>query len=182
MTAHYLIPEQQQGTLTDLEHNMLADTIEDAEDLFVDAKERMLDVNNWKRYYAQGDVIFALTDPRGGALNRRARKGDLIKIQSRGHGNRTSDLVIEAIEYDDYPDQSLETFAMRLRPLGFLPAVSNLAGEATSTIVVERRVRKLLASFHGRNEDSALNDDMDDYWLGITERQWQGLVQCFIEP
>ena len=46
---HYLIPDHQQGLEKNLEHTIICDSIEEAEDCFVDAKERLMDVNNWNK-------------------------------------------------------------------------------------------------------------------------------------
>jgi len=193
---HYLVSEQTDGRQKDLSHSIATDSIEDAEDFFVDAKERLLDVNNWKRYSSPGNPEFMLTDHHGHTLKRRARKGDHIRIDSEGlehsPGGGFSWVVIEAIEYDDYPDESIETFAIRLRPSAS-PLPGNKTGpgyffneEATSTFVIERNGKNLYATWHGRNEPNELTPGQSQPetgipWLGLSDRQCETLVKGFLK-
>jgi hypothetical protein len=186
--SHYLVPTQAQGLHKDLEHTLTADTIEEAEDLFVDAKERLLDVNNWKKYSRQPLLDFSLADRQGHLLKRRARKGDRIRIGLPGNGvmnaNESDWVVIEAIEYDDYPDIDMETLALRLRPADLAQYDEDNVRDATSTIVIERRHSKLLLSYHGRNEEHEEDNfpDSDRAWLGLSDEQWSTMIAGFLEP
>ena len=120
---HYLVPGLQ-ALDKDFEFSILAREHEDAEDGFVDAKERLLDVNNWSRYGNLPEFVFSLKDHHGKQLSRHARKGDAIGISMQGQGSAAWQ-VIDAIEYDDYPDLDMETFAIRLttREVAVLKAV-----------------------------------------------------------
>ncbi len=156
---HYLVPDQFQGFEKNIEHSMLLKTAEDAEDSFVSAKERLLDVNNWNRY--TGPVSsFQLTDLQGKLLHRRAHKGDCIKTAGLP---MMHSILIEAIEYDDYPDESRETFAVRLQPG---------SNGATATIVIERAHKKLAASYHCRNEITLS--------FGLSDEQWGSLMEGLV--
>jgi hypothetical protein len=89
-------------------------TVEDAEDSFVDAKERLLDVNHWGRYCSAPGVTFSLSDGHNRPVSRRARGGDHIKLSIPG--SEVCCLIIESLEYDDYPDLGMEAFTLRLKP------------------------------------------------------------------
>ena len=88
--------------------------------------------------------------------------------------------AIDALEYDDYPDLSMETFAMRIRPSGAQNSQDgSIVNAASSTIVIERIGKRLSASYHGRNESSAYNTD--PAWLGISDAQWNNLMKGLID-
>jgi len=178
---HYLIPVQISGFEKNIEYSIHTNAVDDAEDWFVDAKERLLDVNNWIKYSKISDIDFHLTGAHSALLNRKAHNGDHIRIDIRSRNTGFDWVAIEALEYDDYPDLSMETFAMRIRPC---PGPQNIPDlqiihPATSTIVIERLGKRLSASYHGRNEPQ--NDSTDTPWLGLSDSHWAGLVKGFIE-
>jgi len=198
---HYLVPAQQEGIEKNIEHTVTADTVEEAEDWFVDGKERLLDVNNWKRYSVSLSAEFSLTEQSGRSVDRVARKGDHIRIDIPGPGSEAGDgfdwVVIEAIEYDDYPDLDMETIAMRVRPSTNPADTTNentahfFTADSTSTFVVERRGVKVAAKYYGRNEvpntDGGVVDKVRNAgvavtaFLGMSDAQWTSLVKGLIE-
>ena len=182
---HYLVPQQEQGSEKDLEYNIAARTVADAEFWFIDAKDRMLDVNSWSKYCSEVNVAFRLTDHHGLGVGRHARKADMVRIDMPGpDGARLGGfewVSVEAIEYDDYPDTDMETFAMRLRaaesPLNHKDAnEGHVTGNATSTFVIERHGAKLSASYHGRNEQGNVTNE----WLGMPDTELVCLIKAFI--
>jgi len=195
--THYLVPQQNAGSEKDITHSAEGRSVEDAEDWFVDGKERLLDVNNWERY-AQGlPVAFHLADGHGKPLNRRARRGDHIRIDASGGNMEEGSFdwaTIEAMEYDDYPDDSIETFAIRLRPAAH-PQYSDTAAllqgsDASGTFVIARRGKKIFATYHGRNELALIPagphgaDDTDEVpacWLGLSDDQWTDLMKGLLK-
>jgi len=184
---HYLVPHQYEGSKKDLDYSIPADTVEDAEDWFVDAKDRLWNVNHWEQNSPAINVQFKLTDTHGNAVNRKAHKGDHIRIDTEGAGTGFDWVIIEAIEYDDYPDVNLETFAIHVRP-SYDPKenqfVLSADNNATSTIVIERRVKRLIASYHGRNEGAGEDTPGtgDAAWLGLSELQWGSLLKGLLDP
>ena len=182
---HYLVPIHQQGPKTDLEHNISALTIEDAEYRFVDAKDRLMDINSWNKYCPAISVEFLLTDSRGMGVRRHARKGDFIRMNIRGMNSAAANfewVFVEAIEYDDYPDLSMETFALWVRvtddPLSIKDKHKDrMVNGVTLTFVIERRATKLLASYHGRNGFDKTSDKASDKLLGLPDTEWSGLVK-----
>ena len=188
---HYLVPQQQDGPGKNLEYHVVTEDVEDAEDWFVDAKERMLDVNNWKRFMRVLSPDLTLTDKHGRIMNRHAHKGDHIRIDLPGPGTREMNaydwVVIEAIEYDDYPDDNRETFALKIRTaIDPDDGVNKLvANDTTGTLVIERYGKTLSASYHGRDElvdqEVGGSKGANYVWLGITDEQWSSLLKGLIE-
>ena len=189
---HYLIPEQLQGNEKNIAYSIYTDAVEDAEDWFVDAKERLMDINNWRKYGGSTGVDFKLTDSHGKVLNRKAHNADHIRITVVQQAAVFDWVVIEALEYDDYPDIDMETFAMRVRP-GNHPLIKqddHGMNDATSTIVIERKGKKLAASYHGRNESANRPGEItfeqgviteNTSWLGLSDTEWAHLVKGFID-
>jgi len=177
---HYLVPAQLAGLQKNIEYSIHTDVVEDAEDWFVDAKERLLDVNNWAKYSTISDIGFHLTNVHSQVLNRKAHNKDHIRIDILSKEMGFDWAAIDALEYDDYPDLSMETFAMRIRPSGAQNSQDgSIVNAASSTIVIERIGKRLSASYHGRNESSAYNTD--PAWLGISDAQWNNLMKGLID-
>lgn len=169
-TIHYLVPAHTIGSETDIVCKVGCDSVDDASFIFVDAKDRLLAVTDWATVGALDEVRFQLNDAAGHPVRRHARRHDHILIGPGSPGQQTADqdaYVIEALEYDDYPDTDEETFAVRLKP------VDQAEGNTdTTTIVVGRRGKDLYASYHGRNRRT----DDDDLWHGLTAGQWEALM------
>jgi len=168
---HYLVPGLQ-ALDKDLEYSILVNDHDDAEDGFVDAKERLLDVNNWSRYGNLPEFAFQLRDSHGKGLARHARRGDLIAIGAAGQGS-TPWQVIDAIEYDDYPDLDMETFAIRLHAC-HEPAAG---GMPSNSLIVWRRGKRLSATCHVRHGHEV---ECDMLVQELSPDQWNSLLKGLV--
>jgi hypothetical protein len=196
----YPVQRVKKGAEKDFTHSILAADVADAEDWFVDAKERLLHVNRWTEHSDLTTSRFSLTDSHGNEVGRSARKGDYIKIETKGQGSDTFDLCewahIEAIIYDDYPDQDMETFTLVTRPV--TTAVGKLrdamdipSGGSRGSFIIERQGRKLFAACHSdvppaaeqANTGAALRNAAAaaSAWMGLSDTQWKNLVQGMID-
>ena len=101
-----------------------------------------------------------------------------------------SGVMIDAIEYDDYPDESRESIVMRLRTdirpetyeYGKLPVIMNKEG--TCVLAVARTGNRLSAFYQGRNEEiveANLEQNGVVGSFGKTTEQWDDLIKGFIE-
>lgn len=168
---HYLVPHHADGEQTDIVYGITTEFVEDAEDLFVDAKDRLLEVNRWATFAGLSSVTFSLADAAGHLLKRRLHRRDHIVISSPAEG--TADrFTVDALEYDDYPDDDYETFAIRMHITGHDPEASK-----TSTIVVARHRKNVAATYHGRNK----TDTHDELWHGLEKAEWEALVKGLVE-
>jgi hypothetical protein len=174
MIKTYLTPIDFPAVKNHVEHGFVADMIEEAEDWFVDAKEKLLDVNNWERYCPGVMAAFRLADSHGNPIRRRAHRGDYIISDNANNGAITW-LAIDAIAYDDYPDITMETFTMHLRS-GSGPLHRQNNGHADSypaaVILIERRGKKLSCF--------CLTDE--DAFAGLQDEQWRRVVRGLVEP
>jgi hypothetical protein len=81
-----LIPEQQDGRKLTAESVRSFQNIETAQLLFVKARQKILDVNNWNSYIEGITAEFTLTDQNGIQLDDIAHQGMLIRIDIPGPG------------------------------------------------------------------------------------------------
>ena len=194
-------PEQNEGIKKDLEEQVSFERVEDAEDMFVIAKERLLNVNDWHIVSESVDSKFQIVDAEGQPIQRHVHKDDIISIDIPGpssvQGHGKDWVKAEAIEYDDYPDEQREVMALRLRPipnpLEDDGSVAHFFTEnATSTFVIERDHSTLTAKYYGRNEQPNLDttklaDKVRNTvvgvsaMLGLSDVQWKGLLKGFIK-
>jgi hypothetical protein len=177
---HYLVPVQTQGISKDLAHTITIDDIDDAEDGFVIAKNKLLDVNAWHKISSAPGAIFMLTDSHGRPLRRKAHRGDHISIAQHGDGRGYEWGIIDAIEYDDYPDKDMEAMALHVRPVtpnNNEQANHQSGNDATTTLVVERRGKELSALYHARNGVHATDNSHEVVATHLPDMQWSGLIE-----
>lgn len=130
------------------EYSIIMDSIDDAEDLFVLAEKRLLDVNHWHQTAPGINGLFTLADKNGAAINRKAHKHDRIRVST---SDNTVQLSVQSIVYDDYPDTSEECFSMELQPV--LKGSSQYPFETGPfTIAIERHSAGVAAVIKGQNE------------------------------
>lgn len=132
------------------EYRTAMDSIDDAEDLLVIAKERMLHINQWHEHSPLLHNVFSLTDKQGKLLHRSAHKNDLVKITTEQE-NPAVWLYISQIVYDDYPDTSTEAFSVALRYTSSPPdkdtgAFSTQNTDEEMVLMIERHSGILSAS------------------------------------
>ena len=163
-----------------MEQSFSTKTVEDAEDSFVDAKERLLDVNHWGRYCSAPGVTFGLSDGHNRPVSRRARSGDHLTLNIPG--SEVCCLIIESLEYDDYPDLSMETFTLRLKPcMHSMEAEEENDNEASAALIIERRYSTVFSVFNFRNPaNSGVSGDNVFASFGLKDIQWNSLLSRFV--
>lgn len=199
------LPEQEHSISKELSHAIKSATHDEAEEDFLDAKDRLLNVNSWHTLTTPTLARFTLCDLRGSAVARSARLGDFIRIAIPGPGHtHTEDgdeddwVRIEALAYDDFPDEDRERVALQVRPAAspLAPAVIPqhfFSAEATSTFSIERKGTEIIAGYWGRNEVPNTQGDgiLDTVrnvavaiggMLGLSDVQWKALVRGLLEP
>jgi hypothetical protein len=178
MYANQMHMQQQYSFERGMEHTVITGTVEDAEDGFVDAKERLLDVRNWKRYCSTAGVEFLLRDSHGKEVHRKAHRGDHIKISVPGAAAQC--MVIDAIEYDDYPDLGMEAFTLRVKPCSHDNGNHEEEEERAmeGALIIERRSRHLFATFHRRNVPAGSHDINP---LGLSDAEWGSMLKKFVD-
>ena len=195
------IPQQQTGVQKDFKAEAVFNEIEEAEEAFLKAKERLLNINSWHEIAENLTSKFQIKDANGAVLDRHVKKGDLIEINIPGpehtEGTGGDWVRVEDLAYEDFPDQNREFIVITVRPVSDPLKKEDTTSHffdpgATSSFVVERINNKLMANYHGRNEKPNKEGDgvIDKVRnalvalgavAGFSELQWKGLLQGFIK-
>lgn len=194
---HPLVPENEKGNKKDLSFEISTSTTVEAEDWFIEAKVKLLDIGGWNEWSKDLKVNFSLTNATGNIIRRPARKANYIRLEMPDQAPNNYDWeYIEAIEYDDYPDEERETIAMRVRtsvsPVAFQKGITyTFNDDATTTFVIERIGTKITAHYHRRNEIPDTNKDIIDSvknisisvgaWSSVTDTEWKSLLKGILE-
>lgn len=196
-----IIPDQHEGGKKDIEYKVTAITDTDARKLFLIARNRLLDVNNWDEVCGPLSAKFALTDQEGNILNRTAEIDDYFKISIPAPRTTEGDgydwVYIEAIENKSDASGPYEIIAMRVRPAANPikkgQNVSHFFNDAaTSSFVVERNGKEISASIFGRNEvpnteTTNVIDKVRNAIVGVTallgfaDVQWKSLAKGLLD-
>ncbi len=178
---HPLVPEQYKGILKDFAYAISAKDMDEAASWFLDMKDNMLDVNNWKNGITE-DISFALTDKHKKVLHRKAHTHDMVQLDPDKYqvGDIWSYTLIDTVEYDYDPDTDYESIGMRI----YLPCQEDEGliynSECASvTFVCDRRGVNLSATCHVRNLKKVISDNVDN-WVNVKDEQWQGLIKSFM--
>lgn len=160
-TADTIVPFQREGGKSATLFTVNLRTFAKAEKIFLLARERLLEVNQWDQLCGNGSAAFRLTDEEGRVLKKQAETGLHIRIDLPAPGTIGGDgydwVAIEKI-YDDAAPQKFHQFtAIQVRPadnpLSFSGRTAHFFHEhATSTFLVEKAGTRITASVFGRNE------------------------------
>ena len=154
-------PDQKEGIQKQFSETVELETVEAARQFYKVARERMLDVNNWKQICDGLSSTFRLRNAHGEPVGHRLpEKGDFLQIDIPGPGPEAGDgrdwVRVETVE-DDNSVTADEIALMRVRPA---PSPLNGQGEvahfldqqATSTFVVFRIGNRVTAEIFGSDE------------------------------
>ena len=201
VTALSLIPDNITGKQTDVEHSITVDNREDAQEAFKRAYKRMLNINIWHKLSGFASAHFVLEDKNGIEEHRLAQLHDVFRIDIPGPGPASGDgydwVQVEAIIDDTNSEGENESFGIRVRscknphkPGG--ETAHFFSSEATSTLVIQRKDKTVISSYHGRNEKinnhtANVKDNIRNTVVGagalagISELQWSRLIKSFLE-
>jgi hypothetical protein len=197
-----IIPRQKEGAGKDIDHTVVTADENDARKLFMIARNRLVNVNEWHHYAKPISSVFRLTDGEGHEVDRTAEAGDYFKIDLPGPGpaeGKGYDWVrVEAIEDKSNADGPAEHIAIRVRPA---PDPTMKQGEnvahffddrSTSSFVLMRNGKEVTAAVYSRNEipnteTSSIGDKVRNAVVGATailgfsNVQWKNLVKGVLE-
>ncbi len=196
-----LIPEQINGKATYAKDCLILSTIPEANELFVTAFTRMLNVNRWHEYSGLASARFFITDADGNECNRTIQKGDYIKIDIPGPGPRSGDgydwVHVDALETDINSSATTEFCGMMVRaaenPLADKSETAHFfTSDASSTLIVEKTNCTVTSYYYGRNEElnldtNTLVDKIRNTIIGslglagVSELQWKRLINSFLQ-
>ena len=163
--------------------------LDDARDLFLLAKERLLDVNDWNSMLTNTDYHITLTNPNGQKQHRDARVGDLIRFAGTNQKDVPTEKWIEItiIQYDFFPDIRSESISMLLNTASY-PSTGNV--ENQETILIKREGLTITAHCNAGNElpgedaetpDEHINNHIELHpVLNLSIRDLQHFIQQLI--
>ncbi|MEO5889966.1 MAG: hypothetical protein ABIQ31_06905 [Ferruginibacter sp.] len=196
-----LIPPEIKGKNTDLETSVELETIGEAMDTFKRAHKRMLNPPLWHKLCGPASAEFILTGETDVEEHRLAKKGDHFRIDIPGPGPSAGGgydwVKLESVEDDANPGTDEESCGIKLRAAARPGEEDNgtahfFNAEATSSFIIQRKGKKVTASYHGRNEipntDTTKTSDkirnsvvaMGAYAF-LSELQWSALIKGFLE-
>jgi hypothetical protein len=199
--AERIVPTQKEGDVSGAIAKREKESLQSAVKLFQKAKERLLNINQWKEYSGILSASFILTDKHGNEINTIPEKGNLIKIKLPVPGTQEGDgydwVRIDKIDDACNPDAEEEHFAIRARPVKN-PDSENVESahfytkDASSTFIVSRKNKTVVAEEIARN--SIPNTDTDKIldaarnavvavaaFSGMAWPQWKQLMEGFLE-
>jgi hypothetical protein len=200
--AEETIPEQQTGRATSFSEKRLFATEQAAHANFKQAATRLLNVNDWHIYAGPGSSRFCLTNNLGEEVTGFAKEGFLFNIDlpvpGSDAGNGLDWVMIERIETAGGNDTPEEYLSMTARPVTnpLQPNVETAhfyKDVSTSTFIIKRSGKSVLAAIYGRNE-TPNNEDVDLYdkirntvvalsaRMGLAGPQWKKLARGLLEP
>ena len=170
-----------------------------AKSLYNVAKKKLLDVNNWNKIAGTITAKFQIIDEKGEEVTRDVRKGDYLRINIPGPGNKEGDgydwVLVE--ELKEINRGSLQSVGFRVRPtenpFGEKNETSHFySKEATSSFIICRENAHLISWIVDRNllpntESGSLVDKVRDVVVGVSaiaglsKVQWQQLADGLIE-
>jgi hypothetical protein len=194
-----IVPEHVRGKVINAESRKELIDSPSAETLFLTAKQRLLDVNNWNKIASKLLANFQLTDMHGTPIEGMATKGNYFKIDIPGPGSASGDgfdwVVVERVEI--YESADLQSIAIRVRPSANPASEKNdiahfYTNDSTSTFTVTREAKKITAAVYDRNirvntESGQPVDLLRNALVGTVGRmvfskvQWQALTDSLIE-
>lgn len=144
-----------------------ATDIDDAKDIFLLAKDRLLDINDWKMLLKNTDYDICLTSVNGKKVHRDARVGDKVRISTTNKGI-SADMwtQISQIQYDYFPDIDSETISI-LFHVAFSPSGNGIdyfrnSADSNETIIIKREKDTLTVHCNTGCEIPQIEDNTPD--------------------
>jgi hypothetical protein len=194
-----VIPSQESGSSLRAESSVELNSEEEAQSFFQIVKQRLLDVNNWKKFAGTFSANFELTDESGRKVDGEAKKGFYFRIDVPGPGTKSGEgydwAQIEEIKTISEP--GIESLAIRVRPakkpLDNSPDISHFYSEqSTSTFTLTREGKKITIAVYDRNlkpnsEAEEGIDKLRNVFVGsagiaaFSKLQWKALTNGLLE-
>lgn len=191
------VPVQKEGGKTDAEYSKTAVDAAAGHELFLQSRERLLNINEWDKIAGARSAVFKLTDANGSGIGGKAKVGDYIKIDIPGPGTKAGEgydwVRIEAIEDNENAEAAIESLLIRVTPCDSptnnkKDVAHFFTDAASSSFTLHRDGNTVTAGVHGRNEvpntkTKSLHDKLRNSavamaaMVGLNAPQWKSLVK-----
>ncbi len=196
-----IIPDNREGKENDITFDRILDTRGAASDCFKRAYKRLRNPDIWQDLTGAAGAAVSLFTEAGGEARRLVQTGDFLRFDIPGPGPGAGSgydwVQVKAVEDKTAEGAEEELFAMRVHPSpgpawqGKDVAHFFDAG-ASSTFVVQRQGNRVIASYHGRNEQpnnetSSITDNIRNTVvaagaaIGLSEAQWSALMRALLQ-
>lgn len=198
-TAKNIVPAQITGSHSLVRYVIYARDNQRAKKLFYRASANLLNVNKWHDLSGKSSARFQLLNESGDEQKAPVQNGHFLRISlpfapASKKGDGFDWVRVERVESESKPDHEWVAIRVRPSPVPFLlsqhPA-HFFASDATSSFIVERKGRKLIASVYGRNEKPNTKtkgpfNKIRNFVvaiaavLGLNKPQWRALVRGWV--
>jgi hypothetical protein len=195
-----VIPSQHEGKVIDTEKCIDFETEVEAKDFFKEAKERLLDVNQWGKIAGKMSAAFELHNAQMQKVNRHIEKGDYFKIDIPGPGSEDGDGYdwVQVQAMDTFTETHFEAVAFTVRPVKNPRHPSEVKVShffdpvSTSTFTVRRDDKKITAGVYDRNtkpntDGEGILDKIRNTIIGFlgieggAKVQWTSLTKAIVD-
>jgi hypothetical protein len=194
-----IIPEQFKGQALEVEASQVSDTETAAQSLYELAKKKLFSVNDWHKIVAGLTARFQIVDRDGNEVSRKVNKGDYLRINIPGPGNKEGDgydwVVVEDLKEINKEDFQSAGFRVRPteNPFGKKNETAHFySNETTSSFIIIRENVTVVSWIVDRNmkpntESESVVDKVRDVMVGVSgiagfsKVQWQGLADGLLE-
>jgi len=194
-----IIPGQFKGQELEVEASKVTGNESAAQSLYELAKKKLFSVNDWHQVVAGLTARFQIVDQNGNEVSRKVNKGDYLRINIPGPGNKEGDgydwVVVE--ELKEISKGSFQSAGFRVRPTENPFGKKNetahfYSNETTSSFIIIRENIKVVSWIVDRNmlpniEAESFVDKLRDVMVGVSgiagfsKVQWQGLADGLLE-
>ena len=198
-TTTQIIPQNISGKALDIEHYVVEDTIDEAYIMFDCACKKLLNPASWQSLTNMLSTKFTLFSEDKSDTKKLVCENDYLSIDIPGPGSTVGNgldwVKVELIQQNMEADCDA-SIAMQLRASkNPLTKANNIAhffnDDATSTFIIKRVGKKIIASYHGRNEmantaDVPLVDKVRNKLVatgaeaGLSDLYWEALIKGFL--
>ena len=194
-----IIPGQFKGQELEVDASQVAGNETAARSLYELAKKKLFSVNDWHQVVAGVTARFQIVDQDGNEVSRNVNKGDYLRINIPGPGNKEGDgydwVVVE--ELKEINKELFQSAGFRVRPTENPFGKKNetahfYSNETTSSFIITRENVKVVSWIVDRNmlpniEAESIVDKVRDVMVGVSgiagfsKVQWQGLADGLLE-
>ena len=194
-----IIPGQFKGQALEVEASQVPGNETAAQSLYELAKKKLFSVNDWHQVVADLTARFQIVDQDGNEVSRNVNKGDYLRINIPGPGNKEGDgydwVVVE--ELKEINKGSFQSAGFRVRPTENPFGKKNetahfYSNETTSSFIITRENVKVVSWIVDRNmlpntDAESIVDKLRDVMVGVSgiagfsKVQWQGLADGLLE-
>jgi len=194
-----IIPGQFKGQELEVDASKVTGNQTAAQTLYELAKKKLFSVNDWHEIVAGLTARFQIVDQDGNEVSRIVNKGDYLRINIPGPGNKEGDgydwVVVEDLKEINKEDFQSAGFRVRPteNPFGKKNETAHFySNETTSSFIIIRENVTVVSWIVDRNmkpntESESVVDKVRDVMVGVSgiagfsKVQWQGLADGLLE-